>query len=247
MEDAQLQSVEPRQEPRVSLEDCVGNGWNCMVRNFWRVTIVLGAVYTYPLLIMLGDVAVFFYMPFSTGKFIVSMLLGLASSILGICIMLGTYNLQLAVLEGEKISSNTIFEKCTYRRLWNYSLLMLMTGFVVAVGFVCFIVPGFYLLMALQFAPFFIIEKDLGPIEACKASWAITEDSRLSLFYLYVICGFIEWLGGLILLAGVVPAKINTMMVKAYAYRSLLSATNPAKLPYQQPLLDGPLNDRAFQ
>lgn len=233
--DGTLQPIESPKEPKVSLEDCVGNGWNCMVRNFWPVTIVLGAVYTYPLLIALGDIAVFFYMPFSTGKVIVSMLIGLASSILGICIMLGTYNLQLAVLEGEKISSKTIFEKCTYRRLWNYSLCMLMTGSLLIVGFLCFVAPGFYLMMALQFAPFFIIEKDLGPIEACKASWAITEDSRLSLFFLYVICGFIEWLGSLILFAGVIPAKINTLMVKTYAYRSLLSAATLAKLPYKQP------------
>ncbi len=246
MDDSQLQPIETQSEPApttesISLEDCVGNGWNCMVRNFWGVMVVLGAVYTYPLLITILDIAVFIWMDFSPGKFIISSLLGLAVSILSVCISLGTYNLQLAALEGEKLNSKIVFDKCTYRRLWNYSLCMFLNAIALGLGFLCFIFPGFYLMMALQFAPFFIIEKDLGPIEAMKASWAITDGSRLSLFYLYVICGFIEWLGSLILLAGVIPAKINTMMVKTYAYRKLLTATDPAKLPYEQLLLEAPL------
>lgn len=237
----ELQPITPRTEPKVSLEDCLANGWKTMVNRFWALIVVLGAVYTYPLLVGMLSLLIFLLMPASMGRHIIMALLGLTSSLLTIFVVFGTYNLQLAALEGEKLSSKTVFAKCTYHQLWNYSLCMFMTGFFTFLGYCFFIFPGIYLQMSLQFAPFFISEKDCGPIEALKASWAITEDSRLNLFYLWVVCGFIEWIGGMIFFVGVIPAKLNTMMVKAYAYRALLNATDPAKLPYERNLLEAHL------
>lgn len=58
---------------------------------------------------------------------------------------------------------------------WNYLLLSLAT-FVLLVGsFVLFIIPFFFVLPRVVLAPYFLVDKQMGPVEALKASWNATK------------------------------------------------------------------------
>ncbi|HSH55746.1 MAG TPA: hypothetical protein VK983_02890 [Candidatus Limnocylindrales bacterium] len=55
------------------------------------------------------------------------------------------------------------------------ALCALLTGLAVIVGFILFIIPGLIALRAFLLAPFYIVDRDLGPIAALKQSAADTK------------------------------------------------------------------------
>jgi MFS family permease len=60
-------------------------------------------------------------------------------------------------------------------------------GIAVALGFLAFVVPGFFLLVALAFWTVFVAVEDRNFLAAMRDSWALTRGSRLSLFALGVV------------------------------------------------------------
>jgi hypothetical protein len=49
--------------------------------------------------------------------------------------------------------------------------LLIVTNIVLALSFLALIVPFFFVLPRLLLAPYFLVDQNLGPIEALKASW----------------------------------------------------------------------------
>lgn len=59
-------------------------------------------------------------------------------------------------------------------------------AFIVSLGLLFFIVPGVILGLGLMFTQFFIVDAEMGPIEAMKASWDVTNGQKGKLF-VYVL------------------------------------------------------------
>jgi hypothetical protein len=59
-----------------------------------------------------------------------------------------------------------------------YVLASLIVGVVVEIGTFFFIVPGVVLLSGLLLTPFFVVEHNLGPMEAMRASWDATRGHK---------------------------------------------------------------------
>ena len=57
----------------------------------------------------------------------------------------------------------------------NYLATSFLTSIVVIVGCLCLIVPGIIASLGLFNAPFYCIDRKMGPIEAMKASWESTD------------------------------------------------------------------------
>lgn len=72
----------------------------------------------------------------------------------------------------------------------------LLVGLAVGMGFVLLIVPAFIVGYGLLFAPYFVVDANLGPFEALRASWEATRGQKFKLFILSVLCGLV-CLGGL--------------------------------------------------
>ncbi len=66
--------------------------------------------------------------------------------------------------------------------IWRILGVMLLTGVLVTLGLVCLIVPGFMLLRRYVLAPYYVIDKNLGIVEAMKRSW---EDSNKAPGYIW--------------------------------------------------------------
>ncbi len=54
---------------------------------------------------------------------------------------------------------------------WRSFLLSLLSGLLIMAGLMLFIVPGIFLMQRLLLAPYYLIDRDLGPIEAMKQSF----------------------------------------------------------------------------
>ena len=74
-------------------------------------------------------------------------------------------------------------------------LLMIVQGIVVFIGFLFFIIPGIYLLVAYYFAPFFVIFGNMDFWEAMDTSRKLVHREWFSILGLILILGIINFLG----------------------------------------------------
>ena len=89
---------------------------------------------------------------------------------------------------------------------------------VVVVGLVLLVLPGIYLLIRLSPHQMLIVDQKMGPIEALKASWAITQGNVLSLIGL-ALMGLLIILGGVLaLLVGLIWAVPTVYLAWTAAY-----------------------------
>jgi len=75
---------------------------------------------------------------------------------------------------------------------------------MVWVGWLLLILPGFIALLRFGFFPYFIVDKNMGPIDALKKSYEVTQHHMWEIFAFWVAMkivvslGFVSWLGVLI-------------------------------------------------
>jgi uncharacterized membrane protein len=72
-------------------------------------------------------------------------------------------------------------------------LLPLIVG-----GFILLILPGIIVVVRSFFTQYFIVDKNMGPVEAIKASWALTKDNynqMIGLLLIIIVCGLIPIVG----------------------------------------------------
>lgn len=75
----------------------------------------------------------------------------------------------------------------------------------------------------LQFYSYFIVDKNAGPIEALKKSWAITRGVKWDLFLFGLLLGLITLAGLLALVVGLFVAIPVGLLANTYVYRKLLA------------------------
>jgi hypothetical protein len=98
---------------------------------------------------------------------------------------------------------------------------------MVWVGWLLLVLPGFIALLRFAFFPYFIIDKNMGPIDALKESYEVTKHHMWDIFAFWVAMkivvalGFVSWMGILItwpLLA----------LAYAFFYRKLVADSSAA-------------------
>jgi hypothetical protein len=94
------------------------------------------------------------------------------------------------------------------------------------VAYLLFIVPGVILALGLGFAQFYVIDANMGPIEAMRASWEVTKGQRTQLFALGLL-SFAVFVAGLALCCvGALAAWPLTCLAWAIAF-TRISGRNP--------------------
>ena len=79
--------------------------------------------------------------------------------------------------------------------LWRLIACSILTGLLVMIGFILFVIPGFILLCGLVLAfPVLVLEKDTTANAALSRSWALTRGSRWRIFGLLVTLGLLLYI-----------------------------------------------------
>ena len=73
----------------------------------------------------------------------------------------------------------------------------------------------------MHFYIYFIVEKEVGPIEAIKKSWNLTKGSFWNLFLFGLLSGGIQILGIVALLIGLVFTTPTVWIARAVVYEKL--------------------------
>lgn len=88
-------------------------------------------------------------------------------------------------------------------------------GQLLSLAWTCVVMARF------MFAPYYIVDQEMGAIDAMKASWAATDQQKLNIVVLLLVGGVIAIAGVLALIIGIFPALVIAYLMRASAYRQL--------------------------
>jgi uncharacterized membrane protein len=211
---------------RVPIEESLKIGWDGTKKHFW---LLLGMLLVANVPYMICNVVFQFFK--DSHPFISIGILWLGMAFQFIC-QLGMIRACLKIINQQSLAFGDLFSMLPRTLAYLGAIII----FLIAIGVGCLllIVPGVIIGIKLQLFPYFIVDKNMGPIEALKASWEATKDVKLRLFLLYLVFGVVNTVGMLALIIGLVPAAMVVMIAQAFIYQRL-AETSPetAGIPSQ--------------
>ena len=214
----------------------LGAGWDAFKKN-WVVLVFapfVGMVAAYlPMFLMLviGN---------AIGGIVASLfsLIGfVAFMVLFSFVLVGMVKIFLKGARGETPSFGDVFSGAS--RFVPMLGAMVIVGCLVSIGYVFLVVPGVILALGLSLTTFYVVDQNMGPIEAAKASWAATSGQKLQLFLFGLVAFLCILAGELACGVGVLVAMPVVYLAHATIYLRLSGRTAaaapgaPAALPQQ--------------
>jgi uncharacterized membrane protein len=148
--------------------------------------------------------------------------LGILRIIINLVISIGLIHIVLKFLDNKKPEYKDMLY---YKPIVNYFLAAILNGLIIVGGLILLIIPGIFFALRLQYTSYLVVDKNLGPLEAIKKSWAITRGNVWNLFFFGLLLGLINILGFLCLLVGLFVTVPLSMLATAFVYRKLLNAS----------------------
>jgi len=201
-----------------SINEAVNFGWRTVKKRFWffvQIFIIVALIAYGPGVIMQSFdkvelptlVAMFFF------------LAGIIFWVVQLLISIGLIQVVLAHVDSRKSDVSDLFTGTKF--LVNYFLSSLAFGLVTGVGILLLVIPGLILIVRLQFYPYLIVDKGVGPIEALKGSWNMTAGSFWNLVLLALAAVGINMLGAVALGIGLLWSIPTTVLAVGWVYRRL--------------------------
>lgn len=175
---------------------------------YFIITIVLSLLFTF-----VGDALE------EKGYTFFSVLMHLAGTIVNLFVSMGFYRSALMITAGEKPGYDQLYSNDQNFVSWLLSNLLF--GLIITIGFLLLIIPGLYLIARYGLYPYFLLDRDLGPMEAIKEAGKASEGKRWQLFLLYAACFLANIVGLLLLGVGMLVTVPLTLLVLAVAYRKI--------------------------
>ncbi len=141
--------------------------------------------------------------------------------VLSIVLSMGVTQITLRIHDGVDTHYPDLFEPLAL--FWKYLAVTVLTGVIVLIGLLLFIIPGIIAALAISFAPYLVIDKKMGPIEALHESIRITHGHRWNLFVFSVLLLAVNVLGALFLGLGLLITVPVSALALVYVYRWLLT------------------------
>lgn len=208
--------------PTLSVGDCVRFGWETFKQRPWfligtcflamLITSLPGVFQPQPVIAPDGAIVP---APLTA----IDAIVGLASIVVSVFVAIGLTTFSLRA--HDNIQGAQVSDLWNPGPFWRFLGAHILTGILVSLGFIAFLVPGVILAVGLAFVPYLVIERGLGPIEAMKESWRITKGHKWPLFLLILALIGISLLGLLALVVGIFVALPIALLAFAHAYRTL--------------------------
>ena len=164
-------------------------------------------------------------MGLATSNFISILISGLVLALFFVGLDLGFKKVALALHDRSASSVNDLVS--CFALAPKAFVAWILYSAMVSVGMVLFIIPGLIVLLRFVFFPYFIIDKNAGPIEALKMSYEATKDNFWEVFAFWVAIrvivsiGFFTWFG-------VMLSWPLSTLAYAYFYRKLAAGNRAA-------------------
>jgi len=161
---------------------------------------------------------------------LISLTLFLAGWFLGFVVQMGLIKVSLKFCDGTKGKLDDLLS--SFDLLFKFIGGTFLYGLIIMAGFVLLVVPGIIWAVKFSLTPYFIVDRNLGPIEALKASSKATKGAKWDLFLFGLLLGLINLAGALAFVVGLFVTMPVTMLAYAHAYRTLAGGEkSPAESP----------------
>jgi len=198
--------------------EAIKYGWNTVLANFKFFAILF--------LILIG-VNIIPQLASSFFEYNQAPLLGFIIALVGLGIQLvvslGIIGIALNFYDKKKTQYKKLFDY--FHLVIPFILASIIYMLIVWVGIILFIIPGIIWSIKFRYYAYFIVDKNMGSIEALKASSEITKGAKWNLFLFGILLGIINFVGALALLVGLIITIPLTMVAEAYVFRKLSGTT----------------------
>jgi uncharacterized membrane protein len=212
--------------------EAIGFGWNALLKNFAGIGLPIGVA----MLILIGPsygglfAAMSLAQELVDPEFLGFAILG-AEGLIGIYMLLagsflgaGVVNIALKSARGEMTTFGDVFAGGKY--FGSFFVGGLCFFFAYALGAMLCLIPGLYVLFALYFWPFTLLDQNLGGVEALKKTWAMSEGHRLNIFVFYLLGILVSIAGELACGVGVLVGSLPIISLGlAYIYLRIKGET----------------------
>lgn len=199
-------------------DELIGEAWKKTKDKIWFWVGLLLILSIIPNIPSLFDHLVNKETPLATAN-IVFGIISVLSMILAIYLSIGEIRIFLNHDEGKKLTYTDLYKD--YKLFWKFLSTIILYLLIVLGGMILFIVPGIIWAVRFQFAPWFVVDKKVGPVTALKMSANITNSNMWSLLGLNMIEKMISMIGMFALLIGLFWAYPVMMILQTRAYKIL--------------------------
>lgn len=142
--------------------------------------------------------------------------------LLNIVMSIGMLTISLALIDSKKASFEMLFLSIKQlKKFFFYILVNILYFLIILGGLILLIVPGIIWALKYQFCFYFVVDKNLGPIEALQASAKITKGFKWDLLGLTAVAAVINFLGLIALVVGLFVTLPVTWLAYAFVFRAL--------------------------
>lgn len=213
---------------QLSASTVIGFGWQVVKANmlFFIAVMIVGGIVsgsadTISEMIAPSETTDFFTLPLA--KQIALLLLDVIGWALTLIIGIGYNRISLSFCDQVKPPFETLF---SFRGIfWKYAIMEFLRGLLVFAGLLMLIIPGIYFALSAFAAPFFIIDYQLSPDQAIKASFRVTKGCRWQLLGFFLLLILLNLGGFLCLVVGLLVTVPISLIATALAYRHLVMQT----------------------
>ena len=149
--------------------------------------------------------------------------LGFLIAIVGLIVTfvfeMGIIAIALKLHDGEMPEFGDLFNRVGL--VLQYGAAAIIYFVMVVFGLILLIIPGIYLSVRFHFFGYFIVDQEVGPIEALERSSKLTEGVRLELFLFGMLLIGINIAGLLCFIVGIFVSMPVTSLAMAYVFRHL--------------------------
>lgn len=143
--------------------------------------------------------------------------IGLVSSLLSLYISASITLMYIQYTRGESISLNHLLA-IDFKTFIHYVLATIFSAMLMIIGFVCFILPGFYIMARLIFVQYLVVDQKLNFDQAIKKSWEMSDGYVLQFIGFYFTIFFVIIVGVFAFLIGLLVAIPIISLATAQLY-----------------------------
>ena len=205
-------------EKTFSIDQALVHGWENMKKHFWfllgviGITMVISMIFSFamdPLKNHLSET-----IP-AIGYYLLTIVDAIITTIIGI----GIVKIYLKITDNETPEYSDLYRHTKY--FWKYLATSILLALLVVAGLILLIFPGIYWGIKYRFAPFLVIDQNMGIMESFRKSNEMTTGVMWSLLAFTWASLVVIAIGCLVLLVGVIPAAWIAGLANIFIYRQL--------------------------
>lgn len=140
--------------------------------------------------------------------------------------LIGTWLIQMVIIRGSLMIVNgqtplDLKRMFSTQQIGPFLLGALLVSAGTCIGFILCVIPGLIFFFLSWYWGYFLIGKQLSPVDSIKASFSFVNKNLGTLLLMFMACAVVYWLGALVCSLGLIVALPLIVIVQGFMWRRL--------------------------